>query len=220
MLALALISLSSLVVPTASLLHPLHLPRHPVPAIDRLLSNSEEAINGIQEVANRNNIVDEAWIEIIGETPFLPEPSQVYANSYVDLSKVKVLGFDYDYTIVQYNPNLLSLIYSMAMKRLTTHLSYPSGLAASSSVFDSSFPIRGLAVDRKTGWICQLSYTHKVSVAYEGKKKVSGERFRKEFKSKRSLTPAEVRECESMRSDNTETASARNSDVHRRYLPT
>ena len=48
-----------------------------------------------------------------------------------------------------------------------------------------------VAVDRKTGWICQLSYTHKVSVAYEGKRKVDTERFRKEFKSKRSLTPRE-----------------------------
>ena len=147
---LTLLCLLTLLPFAESILHPLRLPRHPSASIDRLLSNSEEAINGIQEVANRNSAVNEAWSDIIGEeTPASPERcSQVYANSYVDLSKVKVLGFDYDYTIVQYNKNLLSLIYSMAMTRLTTDpgLSYPSGLAsAEASTFDSAFPIRGLA---------------------------------------------------------------------------
>ena len=108
-------------------------------------------------------------------SPAPQPPAQVYANSYVDLSLVEVLGFDYDYTIVQYNSNLLTLIYDMALERLVSKFSYPEVLK-SELEFDPTFSIRGLAVDRKTGWICQLSYTHKVSVAYEGKKKVDRER--------------------------------------------
>ncbi|GMI18757.1 hypothetical protein TrLO_g14379 [Triparma laevis f. longispina] len=102
---------------------------------------------------------------------------------------VEVVGFDYDYTIVQYNDALLELIYDMARDLLVSELRFPPEIA--NLKFDPSFPIRGLAVDRKTGWICQLSYTHKVSLAYEGRKKVPTERFRREFKSKRSLTPNE-----------------------------
>ena len=46
-------------------------------------------------------------------------------------------------------------------------------------------------MDRQTGWICHLSMTHKVAIAYEGRNKVPTERIRSEFSNKRSLTPTE-----------------------------
>lgn len=57
--------------------------------------------------------------------------------------------------------------------------------------FSPDFPIRGLAVDRETGWICHLSYTHKVAVAFEGRQRVSRERLETEYRGKRSLRPSE-----------------------------
>ena len=48
----------------------------------------------------------------------------------------------------------------------------------------------GLAVDRENAWICHLSYTHKVAVAWEGREKVSRERLMKEYNGKRSLRPS------------------------------
>ena len=57
--------------------------------------------------------------------------------------------------------------------------------------FDPRFSIRGLAVDKETGWICHLSYTHKVACAWEGRNKVSRARLMEEYSGKRSLTPAE-----------------------------
>lgn len=49
----------------------------------------------------------------------------------------------------------------------------------------------GLAVDRENGWICHLSYTHKVAVAWEGRHRVPRPRLMAEYSGKRALTPKE-----------------------------
>ena len=169
-------SISSSATSTPTSLFAAPLPHHSSPNIETYLRNAESAITSSRHPASNNLASDSS-------------KPQVYANSYVDLGLVEVVGFDYDYTIVQYNNALLELIYEMARDLLVTELRFPPEIC--DLKFDPTFPIRGLAVDRKTGWICQLSYTHKVSLAYEGKKKVPTERFRREFKSKRSLTPNE-----------------------------
>jgi len=48
-------------------------------------------------------------------------------------------------------------------------------------------------VDKETAWICHLSYTHKVSVAWEGREQVSTSRIFKEYRGKRGLNPSERR---------------------------
>jgi FMN phosphatase YigB (HAD superfamily) len=55
------------------------------------------------------------------------------------------------------------------------------------------YPPLGLAVDKETGWICHLSYTHKVAVAWEGREKMPTSRIYKEYRGKRALTPKERR---------------------------
>jgi hypothetical protein len=54
-----------------------------------------------------------------------------------------------------------------------------------------SFFLKGLAVDKETGWICHLSYSHKVAVAWEGREKLPTSRIYQEYRGKRALTPAE-----------------------------
>ena len=49
----------------------------------------------------------------------------------------------------------------------------------------------GLAVDRENGWICHLSYTHKVAVAWEGRSRVPRARLMEEYTGKRALSPSE-----------------------------
>ena len=46
-------------------------------------------------------------------------------------------------------------------------------------------------MDTKTGWICHLSYTHKVAVAWEGREKVPTPRIYAEYRGKRGMTPSE-----------------------------
>jgi len=69
--------------------------------------------------------------------------SSVYANSYVDLGKVDTVGFDFDYTLVTYTTELLSLIYDMSLKRLVEEKEYPREMLSAGLKFDPFFSIRG-----------------------------------------------------------------------------
>jgi len=111
--------------------------------------------------------------------------------SAISILSVTVVGFDYDYTLVTYNDDLLSLIYDMALQRLVDNCQYPIEMLSDlKGKFDPNFSIRGLAVDRETGWICHLSYTHKTAVAWEGREKVSIDQILKEYGGKRALRPS------------------------------
>jgi len=100
------------------------------------------------------------------------------------------VGFDYDYTLVTYKQEVLSLIYDMALKRLVHKKFYPSEMLSAGLKFDPCFSIRGLAVDREIGWICHLTYTHKVAVAWEGRQRVPREKLMEMYAGKRSLKPS------------------------------
>ena len=121
------------------------------------------------------------------------ERESVYANLYVDMGKVDTVGFDYDYTLVTYTETLLELIYDMSLRRLVEEKEYPREMLSAGLRFDPSFSIRGLAVDRENGWICHLSYTHKVAVAWEGRNRVSRSRLVSEYSGKRALSPSQRR---------------------------
>ena len=186
------------------------LPRHSTNQdVNDILDKTECALRGLH--AHSLEIQDRLEIEQIEaeEAQMMNSPDQgvkrvmedepiadyghdrVFSNSYVDLGKVDTVGFDYDYTLVTYKEELLHLIYEKALKRLVEDKYYPVELLDAGLKFDPRFSIRGLAVDKETGWICHLSYTHKVACAWEGRNKVSRARLMEEYSGKRSLTPAE-----------------------------
>jgi len=146
-------------------------------------TKSEDATSNIQTAA----------INVPG-APKSSRHDLIFANSYVDLGKVDTIGFDYDYTLMSYTVDLLDLLYEMALTRLVNDRQYPMEMLTDSKMkFDPYFSIRGLAVDKETGWICHLSYTHKVAVAWEGREKVKTSRIYEEYRGKRALTPTERR---------------------------
>ncbi|KAL9182634.1 hypothetical protein ACHAXT_013286 [Thalassiosira profunda] len=174
------------------------LPRHPSNVeANEILEETETALRSMQEKVLFHNVhMDEgddavaADAEFEEEVPLDMEQESVYANSYVDLGKVDTVGFDYDYTLVTYKKELLSLIYDMALTRLVEEKEYPREMLTSGLKFDPFFSIRGLAVDRENGWICHLSYTHKVAVAWEGRHRVPRPRLVEEYTGKRALSPS------------------------------
>lgn len=166
----------------------LQLPRHSHEGITEILEQTEEILTALHE---HSKTVDEFKDTPDGEATTQDE--SIYANAYVDLSKVDVVGFDYDYTLVTYTEELLELIYDMALKRLVKEFQYPAEMLEVGLKFDPFFSIRGLAVDKETGWICHLSYTHKVSVAWEGREKVPTKKIYEEYRGKRALRPADRR---------------------------
>lgn len=176
------------------------LPRHPSnEEANKILLQSEEVLQSLRDISlslQGYEDTDED-VELFDEVEQLKlddavklEKESVYANSYVDLGKVDTIGFDYDYTLVTYTTELLQLIYQMALKRLVEEKQYPIEMLESGLKFDPYFSIRGLAVDRENGWICHLSYTHKVAVAWEGRHRVPRARIVTEYTGKRALSPS------------------------------
>ena len=132
--------------PPLSLAKPISLPYHAGDAssdeINAILRNTEDAINEIRSSVvgrskgypfpSENDSVAPASYPALSADPLYPSKStwsgRVYSNSYVDLGKVNVVGFDYDYTLISYTPALLSLIYDMALSILVEKRGYPEGL--------------------------------------------------------------------------------------------
>ena len=121
-----------------------NLPRHPSnEAANTILTATEKAIRSMQKCELYNDKVSANIEQPKEEIPLLMETESVYANSYVDLSKVSTIGFDYDYTLVTYTQELLGLIYDMALRRLVEEKEYPREMLESGLRFDPFFSIRG-----------------------------------------------------------------------------
>ena len=122
-----------------------NLPRHPSnEAANTILIATEKAIRSMQKCElDADKLLNTEQPTEEEEIPISAEKESVYANSYVDLSKVSTLGFDYDYTLVTYTQELLSLIYDMALRRLVEEKEYPREMLESGLKFDPFFSIRG-----------------------------------------------------------------------------
>jgi len=166
----------------------MQLPRHSHIGVNQILESTEASMKSLHEHSQKLGM-HEFGAEFTEEKSVAHD--KVFSNNYVDLGKVDTVGFDYDYTLVTYTDELLELIYDMALKRLVNDKMYPVEMLERGLKYDSQFSIRGLAVDKETGWICHVSYTHHVAVAWEGRKKVPTSRIFKEYRGKRALRPNE-----------------------------
>lgn len=167
----------------------LELPRHSHGGVNDVLVETEAMVKNLHQ---DSKAIDPTTTKR-SMSPMINSHDSIYANTYVDLGAVDTVGFDYDYTLVHYTEELLTLLYEMALNRLVNDRHYPMEMLTCGLEYDSCFSIRGLAVDKETGWICHLSYTHKVAVAWEGREQVSTSRIFKEYRGKRGLNPRERR---------------------------
>jgi len=97
----------------------------------------------------------------------------VFANNEIDLNEIQIYGFDYDYTLAQYNQNLFRLIFNMARDQLIQSYNYPTEI--SHLTYQEDFPIRGLHFDKRNGWLMKIdSYNHiQLGSVYHGMRKVA-----------------------------------------------
>lgn len=161
------------------------LPRHSHVVVNKILMETERTLCEMH--VNRDEV--DLQQNILEAKEQGRSHERIYANNYVDLGNIDTIGFDYDYTLVTYTEELLALIYKKALERLVNERQYPIEMLQSGLHYDPFFSIRGLAVDKETGWITHLSYTHKVAVAWEGRKKLPTSRIFAEYRGKRALTP-------------------------------
>jgi len=87
------------------------------------------------------------------------------------MSTVKAIGFDMDYTIARYKKvNIETLAHRLTVKKLIER-GYPKALET--LVYDPTFVIRGLTVDKKLGNILKIDRHGHVGQAYHGRHPLS-----------------------------------------------
>ena len=91
----------------------------------------------------------------------------VYVNRLLNFKKIKVVGFDMDYTLVAYDIAAFEgLTHSLAIRRLVDDYGYPP--ATAELAFDPARAIVGLVIDKRNGNLLKLSRFGKVKLAYHG----------------------------------------------------
>lgn len=91
----------------------------------------------------------------------------VFVNRVLNLKKIKVIGFDMDYTLVRYKTDAFEeLSHRLAARRLVDGFGYPPRTA--DLKFDGKRSIVGLVLDKRHGNLLQLSRYGKVKAAYHG----------------------------------------------------
>ncbi|CAF0927428.1 unnamed protein product [Didymodactylos carnosus] len=103
----------------------------------------------------------------------LMSPKAVFANNELNLSDIKIYGFDFDYTLARYKPTLHSLIYDHAKKYLVDRLRYPDDLLKLE--FMPGLGARGLHLDIARGWLMKIDSYHNIQLGtvYHGLNPVS-----------------------------------------------
>ncbi|KAG5837868.1 hypothetical protein ANANG_G00217590 [Anguilla anguilla] len=92
----------------------------------------------------------------------LLNPSTIYANNEVDLDKVDIYGFDYDYTLALYSDALDAMIYDKAREFLVEHYKYPQGIMKYDYV--PNFAARGLHYDIQKGLLMKIDAFHYIQL--------------------------------------------------------
>lgn len=91
----------------------LEFPRHSNIGVNDVLIETEALLQNLHQ---DSKVVDPTTTKR-SMSPMISSHDSIYANTYVDLGNVDTVGFDYDYTLVHYTEELLTLLYSMALNR-------------------------------------------------------------------------------------------------------
>ncbi|MDC7221183.1 MAG: HAD-IG family 5'-nucleotidase [Spirochaetales bacterium] len=91
----------------------------------------------------------------------------LFVNRLLNMKKIKVIGFDMDYTLVRYHTDQFEkLTHSLALKQLARHYGYPGEVT--SLEFDYRRSMGGLVIDKINGNLLKLNRFGKVKISYNG----------------------------------------------------
>ncbi|BFZ06162.1 hypothetical protein BsWGS_09201 [Bradybaena similaris] len=89
-------------------------------------------------------------------------PEAIFANNELSLANIEIYGFDYDYTLATYTPELHKLIFTLGRDALVNKLRYPEGILELE--YDSEFAVRGLHYDIKKGLFLKIDQFHNIQL--------------------------------------------------------
>jgi HAD superfamily 5'-nucleotidase-like hydrolase len=103
--------------------------------------------------------------------PLLNPARAVYTNRDTDLSQIRLVGFDMDYTLAIYKKlPMEQLQYDLTLERLIDKHGYPESIRELQ--YDPGFIVRGLTVDKRTGQLLKTDTHGSVSVCYRGRRRL------------------------------------------------
>ncbi|XP_064086629.1 5'-nucleotidase domain-containing protein 3-like isoform X1 [Macrobrachium nipponense] len=112
------------------------------------------------------------------ESKKLPDnvnPRSVFANNELDLRDIEVYGFDYDYTLANYESSVEHLIYDLGKKVLISKYRYPDEIK--DLQYNREFAVRGLHYDIEHGLLMKLDQFQQIQIGsiYRGLTVLSSE---------------------------------------------
>lgn len=144
--------------------------------------------NNIVRCMISNNVNDTGsinWSEIYNrqkkklqenfKDPVQINPNAIFANNETSLSEIDIYGFDYDYTLACYKPELHYLIFKLGQEALIQKYGYPSELI--NIEYCPDFAVRGCHYDVRKGLLLKLDSFHNIQLGtvYRGTKALSDE---------------------------------------------
>ncbi len=95
----------------------------------------------------------------------------VFVNRILNLKKIKVIGFDMDYTLVGYHTRELEKVtHRLIIESLIRECSYPKEIEKLRFNYRRSIP--GLVIDKRKGNLLKLSRFGKVKLSYHGLREI------------------------------------------------
>ncbi|KAH0577710.1 5'-nucleotidase [Spironucleus salmonicida] len=101
---------------------------------------------------------------------------RLFVNKPVDFTRIKAVGFDMDYTIINYTEAYEELQYSLTVKNLITKFNYPSRIQE--IIYDKLFGVKGLFLDTQLGNILKVDQFGYVQKVLHGKTKLNPQQFK------------------------------------------
>jgi HAD superfamily 5'-nucleotidase-like hydrolase len=112
-----------------------------------------------------------ALLEALARPTEIPRACRVYANRNLDLDRVRLVGFDMDYTLALYDqPRMEGLSVKATVDKLVKVVGYPEAIRHLD--YDHRLGIRGLVVDRQTGNILKPDRYGAPGRAYHGRQPI------------------------------------------------
>jgi len=119
--------------------------------------------------------IAKSLLQLVGaEDGVFPPEQAVYTNRDLDLSGIKLVGFDMDYTLAIYQKAPMEqLQYDLTVDRLVTHMGYPAEIKQ--LTYNPQTVIRGLVVDKRTGNVLKMDTHGRVARAWHGHRRLSND---------------------------------------------
>ena len=107
----------------------------------------------------------------------------VFVNRTLNMKKIEAIGFDMDYTLVQYKTEAFEeFVHGLVAKKMVETLGYPKDVL--DLKFNFKLVIQGLIIDRHHGNLLQVSRYGKVKIAHHGLTPLTYDQQQKLYKNK------------------------------------